>query len=153
MSNDARSTLNAWLQQLTGGSARLDEHNVAVVTSSASSLPIYVLYPGGSGDIFILAAEIDRLAADCPREVLANLLALNNRPALTAGAFGVNPEDGTLTYRYFGEMAGMDFPYFRNTVANFGGLAEQALAAYRKLTIASSSAPRNPMLAAQRVVA
>ncbi|MFD4838495.1 hypothetical protein ACFWP0_13390 [Achromobacter sp. NPDC058515] len=152
MSQDARLTLNTWLQQLTGG-AGLDANNVAVVASSSSSLPLYVLHPGAAGDIFILAVEIDRLAPDCPRELLANLLALNNRPALTAGAFGINSEDGTLTYRYFGEMAGMDFPYFRNTVANFGALAEQALAAYRNLASANSSAPRNPLLASQRVVA
>ena len=98
------------------------------------------------------AAQIDTLPRDCPRETLAQLLALNNQPALAAGAFGVNGEDGTLTYRYFGEMAGMDFPYFRNTVANFCSLAERAQAEYRKLAHVAPAAARKPMLAAQRAV-
>jgi hypothetical protein len=152
MSNDTKFTLNTWLRQLTYGAAGLDEHNAAVVASDSSSLPIYVLHPSGAEDIFILAVEIDRLPADCPRELLANLLALNNRPALTAGAFGVNAEDGTLTYRYFGELAGMDFPYFRNTVANFASLAEQALTAYRRLA-ADSNTLRSPRPGPQHVVA
>jgi hypothetical protein len=153
MSNNTRTTLDAWLRDLTGGGVGMDDSGTAVLTGGAASMPIYVLHPGASEDIFILAVEIDRLPADCPREVLANLLALNNRPAMTAGAFGVNPEDGTLTYRYIGEMAGMDFPYFRNTVANFSRLAEQALVAYRKLGTESSVSSRGHMLAAQRVVA
>lgn len=152
MSNNSRTTLDAWLRQLSGGAVGLDEHNVAAVVRDASSLPVYLLHPGGTGDVFILAAQIDTLPRDCPRETLAQLLALNNQPALAAGAFGVNGEDGTLTYRYFGEMAGMDFPYFRNTVANFCSLAERALAEYRKLAHVAPAAARKPMLAAQRAV-
>ncbi|MGY6269406.1 hypothetical protein ACXIUT_06920 [Achromobacter denitrificans] len=152
MSNDTRTTLDAWLRQLTNGAVCLDEHNVAAIMRDASSLPLYVLYPGGSGEVYILAAQIDTLPRDCPREVLAQLLALNNQPALAPGAFGVNGEDGTLTYRYFGEMAGMDFPGFRNTVANFCILAERAHAEYRKLAFTAPAPARKPMLAAQRAV-
>lgn len=152
MSNDTRTTLDAWLRQLTDGAVGLDPHNVAAVVRDASSLPLYVLYPGGAGDVFILAVQIDTLPRDCPREVLAQLLAMNNQPALAPGAFGVNGEDGTLTYRYFGEMAGMDFLCFRNTVANFCALAERALTEYRKLAFSAPAAARRPMMSARHAV-
>lgn len=142
MNQDYRALLNDWVRQLSVGQdgPGLNENGIAALWSPGFPDPFHLVHLPGGGEAFVLVARIDSLGAQVTRELLLGALALNAQPALATGAFAVDPDDGTLLYRYVGELPGTDFAYFRNTVANLGGLAAQARGHYRRLRFADGAA-------------
>ena len=135
MDQTSRAMIDDWLYQLSAGqtASALNESGIATLSSPAFPGPLYLVHPAGDSEVFVLVAQMDHIGGDAPAELLASLLALNAQASLSAGAFALDPADGTLLYRYVGELPGRDFNAFRNTVTNFGSLASHARTEYHRL--------------------
>ncbi|OZI47279.1 hypothetical protein CEK29_00535 [Bordetella genomosp. 5] len=146
MAHDFRQLLTDWLGRMSGDASPPwhGEQAIAPLSLPGQSEPFYLVHPPGPGETFILVAPLGEAQVQVSPSVLSAMLELNAEPALSSGAFALDPSDKSAIYRFVGDLTGMDFARFQNTLTNFGLLAAEARRHYQHLVGAASRANRLP---------
>ncbi|MFJ1300070.1 hypothetical protein ACILG0_08885 [Pseudomonadota bacterium AL_CKDN230030165-1A_HGKHYDSX7] len=146
MAHDYRQLLTDWLGRMSGDTSSPwhGEQGVAPLSLPGQAEPFFLVHPTALSGAFILIAPIDQTQAPIAPSVLSALLELNAEPAHSAAAFALDPSDKSVIYRFSGDLTGMDFTRFQNTLTNFGLLAVEAHRHYQQLLGSASRAGKVP---------